>query len=333
MLPVEVSMAEITSEGLRFDRQYVLIKAPPGLEEDAVAEHLTIKTTFRMCLFQPSISDDWSRLTITHTLAQPQTSITIPLTPSPLSCVQSRTYQVSIFGTRAPGVDMGDGPAAFFSKHLDMPVKLLYIAGDGSRDIPGASGLKQPHISFKAKQAGENGKSTIQRIRFADASPLLVTSTASAADALSRLPADVRNQDVIIRLRPNIHIDVGPGVQAWDEDDWGKLFISSPGSDLHKATIRCIFRTPRCLSLNVDLKTGKAAPRDQQLYGLLAKDRRVNSAIPRMSDPACSVWCVELTVWTRQAGVRAVRHRRPNRRDPPRRRRSSSCPESSPTGV
>src|SRR5699024_10762572 len=138
-------------------------------------------------------------------------------------------------------------------------------------DIPGASGLKQPHISFKAKQAGENGKSTIQRIRFADASPLLVTSTASAADALSRLPADVRNQDVIIRLRPNIHIDVGPGVQAWDEDDWGKLFISSPGSDLHKATIRCIFRTPRCLSLNVDLKTGKAAPRDQQLYGLLAK--------------------------------------------------------------
>ena len=272
-------MAEITNEGFLFDRQYILIKTPSRRDPDTPAQHLTIKTTPGMGLFQPSISDDWAKLTITHTLAQPEASITIPLTASPLSAVQADSYQVSIFGTKASGLDAGGETAAFFSKHLGFSVRLLYISGD--RSIPGAGALTQPHLPSRAKEAGASGKSAIQRIRFADASPFLVTSTSSEENARSRLPASVQSQDVIVRLRPNIHIDVGPSVKAWDEDTWKTLVVSAPDSGAHKATIRCVFKTPRCLSLNVDLRTGKMAPRDQQLYGLLARDRRVNSASPR----------------------------------------------------
>ena len=40
--PVEVTAAEITNEGLRFDRQYVLVKPPT--DEQPLAEHITGKS-------------------------------------------------------------------------------------------------------------------------------------------------------------------------------------------------------------------------------------------------------------------------------------------------
>ncbi|KAJ0130230.1 Nitrogen assimilation transcription factor nit-4 [Fusarium oxysporum f. sp. albedinis] len=99
LLPVEVTYAEVTSEGFRFDRQYILIKEP--VDPNQVAEHLTIKKDFVLALFQPSIHDDWSNLTVQHTKAEAESCMTIPLTPSPLCCFQSRTYTVNIAGTDA----------------------------------------------------------------------------------------------------------------------------------------------------------------------------------------------------------------------------------------
>ncbi|KAH9884844.1 hypothetical protein F4778DRAFT_761910 [Xylariomycetidae sp. FL2044] len=276
ILPVEVSIAEITNEGFRFDRQYLIIKAPQESSDNAV-EHLTIKTTYKLGLFQPSIDQDWSTLTIRHTLAEPESAITIPLTPSPLSLLQSKSYKLSIFGTRADGIDVGDGSAKFFSQHLGMSVRLLYISGSGSREIPGIAYVPQL-LSPLTVRAGENLQP--QKIRFADAAPLLITSSASEEDARSRLPAASQDEDVIIRFRANLHVDVGPQTRPYDEDDWKELTIFSSDGSVEKATIQCIFRTPRCLSLNANLKTGTMAAREQQMYGLLARDRRVNSAFP-----------------------------------------------------
>ena len=185
------------------------------------------------------------------------------------------------------GIDMGDDPAAFFSKHLDMPARLLFISGTGRREIPGVAFIPKQLTSLSI-HTGENMQP--QRIRFADAAPFLVTSSASEEEARSRLPPACWEEDVIIRFRPNINIDAGPDSRAFEEDGWRELAVfegsAEGGRGGHKATIRCIFKTPRCLSLNVDLKTGKMAPRDQQLYGLLARDRRVNSAFPRTHCPS-----------------------------------------------
>ncbi|KAH6976852.1 hypothetical protein EDB80DRAFT_826759 [Ilyonectria destructans] len=277
ILPVEVTFAEVTSEGFRFDRQYILIKALPTERSSRFSQHLTIKTLPALSLFQPSIDSDWSQLTIRYTLAQPASSITIPLTPAPLSCRDSKTFELNIWGTCAVGIDIGDTPAEFFSGHLAMPVRLLFIGGEGRREIPGAAFI-QNRLGPLVAQSDDRPRS--QGLRFADAAPFLVTSVASEVEARSRLPMCDQAEDIILRFRPNIHIDGGPDMQPFEEDFWKQLTVCSGSHEAKKAIIRCIFKTPRCLSLNVDLVTGKTAPRARQLYGLLAQDRRVNSAFP-----------------------------------------------------
>ncbi|KAH7196363.1 uncharacterized protein B0J16DRAFT_313 [Fusarium flagelliforme] len=266
LLPVEVTYAEVTSEGFRFDRQYILIKEP--VDPNQVAEHLTIKKDFALALFQPSIHDDWSNLTVQHTKAEGKSCITIPLTPSPLCCFQSRTYTVNVAGTEATGIDMGEVPASFFSKHLGQSIRLLFIGGDGSREVPGAADLE----SGVARPG--------QRVRFADAAPFLITSSSSESEARSRLPLSCQSEDVILRFRPNIHIAVSHDTPAFDEDHWRQLVVTSSYDKSSKAFICCMCHTTRCLSLNADLATGRGVCREQQLFGLLARDRRISSTSP-----------------------------------------------------
>ncbi|KAF1354609.1 hypothetical protein BDV97DRAFT_365865 [Delphinella strobiligena] len=258
-----------------FDRQYVLAEAP---QDDSITtlKHLTIKTTFDLCLFQPSIDSSWSKITVRHTLAESDAVLTIPLSPSPFSLMKSESYRVSIFGTTALGADMGDESAHWFSKHLGKPVRLLFIAGSGQREIPGAAYMLNK-VTALSLAVHENVQP--QRIRFADAAPLLITSSASERDARARLQQTSQSEDIILRFRPNIHVDGGPSLPAYDEDKWSMLTIL-PSQEGRQVFIRCIFKTPRCLSLNVDLKLGGMVGSNRQLYGLLAKDRRVNSAFP-----------------------------------------------------
>lgn len=278
--PVEVTAAEITNEGLRFDRQYVLAK-PPTEETAGLAEHITIKNHFSLGLFHTMIDQAWSKLTITHVHAEEHSSITLPLSPSPMSLFNAEVYQVSIFGTKAPGIDMGEEVSEFFSFHLQKPVRLLYIGGNGQREIPGA--VFMPKHKYRALSIAVNDKLQPQRIRFADAAPLLITSSASEEEARSRLPPSARGEDVIVRFRPNIHVDVGTEQKAFDEDSWDILTIRSRADRAQEVTVRCLFRTVRCLSLNADLAQGTMITTNRQLYGLLARDRRVNELFPRES--------------------------------------------------
>lgn len=270
-----MTASEITNEGLRFDRQYVLVK-PPTSDSNGLAEHITIKWNYLLGLFETSIDKSWSKLTIRHVQATERTTINVPLTPSPLALLDKPVYQVSIFGTKAPGIDMGEEAASYFSFHLGITARLLYIGGNGQREIPGAVFTKQ----YRSLSISVNDKMAPQRIRFADAAPLLITSTASEEDARQRLPPSARSEDLIKRFRPNIHVDVADELPAYDEDHWNMLAIRSSIDHEQEVSVRCLFRTVRCLSLNVDLKKGGMIRPNQQLYGLLAKDRRVNSSAP-----------------------------------------------------
>lgn len=55
--PVEVQQVEITNEGLRFDRSFVLVYPPE--DGELVAKHLTIKRVYQLALFQPEIDPSW----------------------------------------------------------------------------------------------------------------------------------------------------------------------------------------------------------------------------------------------------------------------------------
>lgn len=240
--------------------------------------HHKIKWNFQLGLFHTAIDNSWSKLTITHVKAQEDAAFTIPLSPSPLSLINAAVYEVSIFGTKAPGIDMGEEVAKYFTQHLRSPTRLLYIGGNGQREIPGAAYLPK---HYRALSIAVNDTLQPQRIRFADAAPLLITSTASEEDARRRLPLAAQGEDVIVRFRPNVHVDVGNEVPPYDEDGWGMLAIRSQIDREQEVSVRCLFRTVRCLSLNVDLAKGGMIATNRQLYGLLAKDRRTNDKFPR----------------------------------------------------
>nr|POE56693.1 mitochondrial amidoxime reducing component 2 [Quercus suber] len=272
-----VYVTEITNEGLRFDRQYVLVK-PPRSETGGLAEHITIKWNFQLGLFHTAIDNSWSKLTVTHLQADDEHAIlTLPLTPSPLSLLTANVFEVSIFGTKAPGIDMGDNAAHYFTHHLGFPTRLLYIGGNGQRDIPGSVYIPR---HYRALSIAVNSNLQPQKLRFADAAPLLITTTASEEDARRRLPPSARGEDVIVRFRPNIHVDVGHEYPPYDEDGWGMLAIRSQTDQNQEVTVRCLYRTVRCLSLNVDLSKGGMITTNRQLYGLLARDRRTNENHP-----------------------------------------------------
>jgi uncharacterized protein YcbX len=254
----------------------VLVK-PPTSDTHGLAEHITIKSYFELGLFHTAVDKSWSKLTITHTQAEEKRSIVIPLTPSPMGLMNAQNFQVSIFGTKATGIDMGELVSQYFSYHLKFPVRLLYIGGSGQREIPGSVYMPK---HYSALSVSVNDKFQPQRLRFADAAPLLLTTTASEEDARRRLPPAARAEDVIIRFRPNVHVDTGEEQEPYGEDGWSMLAIRSQSDREQEVSVRCLFRTVRCLSLNADLTKGGMIATNRQLYGLLAKDRRVNEKFP-----------------------------------------------------
>ncbi|KAI8668595.1 hypothetical protein NCS57_00671200 [Fusarium keratoplasticum] len=121
---------------------------------------------------------------------------------------------------------MGEVPASFFSHHLGQRVRLLFIGGDGSRAVPGSDNLQ-----YGVAQPG-------QRVRFADAAPFLLTSSSSEGEARSRLPPNFQAEDIILRLRPNIHIAVNQDTSPFDEDMWQELTVTPPAASASTQTWR-----------------------------------------------------------------------------------------------
>lgn len=103
---------------------------------------------------------------------------------------------------RATGFNVG---ARFFSRTLSQPTRLTYMGDNGSRaDLAPAlvppKPLKLPWLT--------NGTVQTQQVRFNDIATLLVTAAASEEETRARLPKEHREEDVLIRFRTNIHVNV-----------------------------------------------------------------------------------------------------------------------------
>lgn len=289
LYPIEVTAAKITDAGLEHDRSFVLIK-DVGPSESGVWEHLTIKTMSQLCLFRQSIDEEQKRLTVSYTLGgKVVDSISFPLEPQDELPVFSSRFIVEIFGTQAIGWDVGEDSASFFSRHLQQPVRLLFIGTHGSRAIVAPAlvprklkpKVNKSWLGFLSGRDEEQEEVHKQQIKFNDAAPLLITSTASEDDARCRLPEEFRDEDILVRFRTNVHVETSgeADFKPYDEDSWKKVVVFSEISK-QKVEVDVVFRTVRCQSLNVDFETGGLVKSERQMYKLLAKDRRVNSAIP-----------------------------------------------------
>jgi len=213
---------------------------------------------------------------------------------------------------------MGPDMNAWFSACFGFEVKLVYL-GPHLRAVlgnlsPNATSKAQEGAAGKGKgwfggitgmvsslggggegagsEGNEGGKGEKQEegregITFADVAAYLVITEESLHDVSSRLPASERPME-ITKFRPNIVLSGSP--EAYDEDFWGGIRISSPhttdhdnntdgnNSNARATNIILTQNCARCVSLNVDYETGKIGTGESgKVLKKLMKDRRVDA--------------------------------------------------------
>ncbi|PZF87146.1 MOSC domain-containing protein [Micromonospora deserti] len=168
--------------------------------------------------------------------------------PEPSSAAEA--VRVRTFRNRklpVPALPAGPAADAWISALLDRPVRLVWLA--------------QParHIA-----AGEREHDTGDQVSFADAYPLLLTSTASLA-ALNGWLTDAGEEPVPMnRFRPNLVVD---GAPAWAEDAWAGRPVRVGG-----VRLRAAGSCDRCVVTTTDQETGV---RGKEPLRTLARHRNV----------------------------------------------------------
>jgi len=144
------------------------------------------------------------------------------------------SIEVNVWGWNGAALEEGSEVAAWFSKYLGIPSKLVRYAGSA-----GAA----TENSFE-KHVDANWISEPQKhpVAFADGFPYLVANEASLEDLNRRLKAENEQQEEILmnRFRPNIV--VGGAATAWEEDQWDHVKFTSRASSNNNASGFAVLR-------------------------------------------------------------------------------------------
>lgn len=153
---------------------------------------------------------------------------------------------VEVWGDELKATLAADTAHAWFSAHLDTPVRLV-------------------HLDDPTRRATDPEFSTPDdRVSFADSYPLLLTTEASLA-ALGELVAG--EPPTMTRFRPNVVVE---GVSAWAEEDWTGVTIGAARFRVPKLCSRCVLTT-------IDPET---AVKGKEPLAALVKHRRRQQSIP-----------------------------------------------------
>lgn len=258
---------------------------------------MQLDTHPRCALFEqrivPGSRDGESTVLVRYLGNQPQDAgasedeepLTVPLEPDTSTLEK---IDVVLHDSPASAYRMGDSFDTWLSERFGVRTMLVYI-GDGRRAVLGqtlppkaAQGQQQQGwISSLTSYITGPQENSAPSIGFSDVAPLLVASEASLRDVRDRL---LQGEPVeMYKFRPNIVVD-GEGEEPWAEDFWAELEISpsharsEDGDSSGKNTLQLTGNCVRCISLNVDYKTGKPAEGEQgNVLKRLMKDRRVDS--------------------------------------------------------
>lgn len=242
-------------------------------------ENMTITYYPELALFLQSIDEEKGVFTVTHCPPdREKKSLEIPLEPE-VSKLQ--VIDVRLHNSPAKGYKMEERVNAWFSSYFGYEVMLAYL-GPNTRPVLGnllpdavlnkSAGSKSwlsgvasslPNLTG-AKDQKEDG------ITFADLAAYLVVTEESLQDVSSRF-SDGTEMDVT-KFRPNIVLSGSK--KAYEEDYWGCITITSNSKAVEIVlTQNCA----RCVSINVDYNTGKAATGEAgNALKKLMKDRRVD---------------------------------------------------------
>ncbi|XP_014554582.1 hypothetical protein COCVIDRAFT_39572 [Bipolaris victoriae FI3] len=261
---IKLASAIATPHGFAHDRTFMLLeKTPTGYKNMAVASYPQM-TQFLQEISPPPLSthnsNTESTLTIhylAHGSTPNQSSLTIPLTPTPTSL---STLEISLHGSPTTAYRMPESYNTWFSTCFNFPVELVYLGSN--RRSPRFSNLSSsPSSSPSTPQIA-------QSLTFTDCAPYLITSSASLSSVSSR----IASQMDITKFRPNILLSGAK--EAWDEDFWSTIRVSGKEAETEVALLHnCV----RCKSINVDYATGRPGTGVKgEVLKRLQGDRRVD---------------------------------------------------------
>ncbi|KAM5443929.1 hypothetical protein MferCBS31731_001175 [Microsporum ferrugineum] len=292
MRPTALSSSRVTSNGLPYDRMFMLLKVKP----DGQLQNMHIDKFQQLALFLTDIEfpsaeeeeeeeeeEDGRRgwITVTYkNAASPHprsgvgSKLRIPLRPDTSSL---KRFEVMMHRSPATAYDMGVEYNSWFSAWLGFKIVFAYIgenrrfalgnmaastdAGDGW--ISTISSKIPPMLPGLAGQ--EDASSKV--LTFADMAPYLVVSQTSVDNVSARLPPGEAMD--VTKFRPNIVLS--GALEAFEEDFWGELTVGE------HVRVQLRNNCVRCVSINVDFDTG--APHTGEagtVLKKLMKDRRVD---------------------------------------------------------
>ena len=205
----------VDERGLRHDRRFMIV--------DADGVFISQRTNPRMTLIRGEIAGDGLRIST----AGGMIDVPFPLTNAPTlrATVWDDCFDVRIADPNA---------SRMLSEVLHAPAQLVWMPDDCERLTSIKRGEPRRHVSF------------------ADAAPLLLTTTAALEELNTRLQRSGSSAIPMDRFRPNV---VVRGATAGADDHWRTLRIGN-------AAFRVSNACKRCKVITIDQSTGEFAGND-----------------------------------------------------------------------
>ncbi len=213
---IALDRAVLTPEGLQHDRSWMLV--------DDEGKFLTQRKHPRMALVKPAIVGDALQIT-----APDMPSLQVPLAPE--NYTQRAAFEVTVWRDQLPALDAGAAAAGWFSRYLEVAVRLVRF---------------DPAVRRVVDREWTAGQESLTH--FSDGFPVLIVSEASLADLNARLLARERAALPMQRFRPNVVVS---GLTAFEEDQLDLLEFASAG-----VTLQLVKPCARCAITTVDPATG-----------------------------------------------------------------------------
>lgn len=234
---IALNEALLIETGIEFDRAWMVVD-PNGLQ-------VTQRELPRMALIQPTLKTTEMVLRAPGMLALHVA----------LDRVEN-AVRVKVWDDEVAAFDMGDLCAQWFSDFLGRPLRLARFDPDQKR--------LSDH-RWTGTLDAENG--------FADAFPLLVTSTAALVELNRRMQAAGHEPVTMARFRPNLVLD---GLDAHGEDALDEIVFSTGEGPVR---LKLVKPCSRCPMPDVDPLTAETGHQVRDTLSTYRADARLDGAI------------------------------------------------------
>ena len=227
---IRLDFANITTRGLENDRRFMLV--------DENGRFLSQREHPQLAIFQTEIEGKFLKIIHKKTKQNLTINLSPPSQPSLLS--------VTIWDDNTTAVESSSEASAWFTKILEIPVRLVYMPEESQRKTDTQYSLTGEEITS-----------------FSDGYPILIIGQSSLDDLNDRLENPVN----INRFRPNFVFTNG---EPFEEDNWHEFTVGNIRFFGVKPCARCIMTT-------IDQETGEKKDREPLLT--LNKYRKAGNKI------------------------------------------------------